>query len=144
MQSSRFLWTKIHRGMRIFAHESLPMVMVMLGASPLKIGALSPTKNPVKIPSRAPKVKVELSESGHVECTLSEIVCSWLGLVKALSVKLWRRTLRWDFGKLMYSSWYAPFWVRLSLLSQSQFVNACLCKHACLGRLQPFPFEPFL
>ena len=56
-----------------FPHGSIPVVV--LGASPLKIGVLLPAKKSANFSGRAPKVKAVLRESGHVgECVLSGTV----------------------------------------------------------------------
>ena len=61
--------------------------MVVLGASPLEIGAFFPAKNSADFSDRVPKVKVVLRESNDVDCMLSGAVCSWSSPVSALSVK---------------------------------------------------------
>ena len=74
MKSSGF-WPKNPPQNAPIFHESLPVVV--LGASPLKIGAFFSVKNPANFSGRAPNVKVVLRESGHVDCVLSETACPW-------------------------------------------------------------------
>ena len=64
--------------------------MVVLGASPLKNGALFPAKNSADFSGRASKVKVVLRESGHVDRALSGTVCSWSSPVNALTAEVRR------------------------------------------------------
>ena len=84
-----------------FPHESLPVVV--LGASPLKIGVFFPAKNSADFSGRTSKVEVVLRKRGDVDCMLDGTVCSWPSLVKALSVKV--RSGNGNIGSAALRKW---------------------------------------